>query len=392
MFEKLIQRISAEKILAAILIGGISVIFIFLFYLFFAHGKKAIRVLSPKSGAELEVGKTYSIIWSAKNVKKVGIVLFNDKKEVKWIAKNLNANLRRYDWKIYLGQEYGDGFWIAVFEYPWRPGNKIAYSGRFAIIYSKSLSCDKLSMENEWPYLPDDLPNLRRVFITTNSYSGDLGGFEGADKICQEEAKKQGLDGKWYAFLGGDKDGETAVERLLKTPRGTEGIFVEAKSAGKLERNGGVTCHRLLGKNFNNFLERLFSSLTFNKKFLSDEFFNNLQSVWLGRINEKSKRNCIFIYGETSIHQEYSPERYSFTSSCQNWTKGEKFVDGYSSIPNSEKKVKFPVCYTKSGMLTDAVAVGGLSEGIIENGEKEEFTPYRGQYCSEKRKIICIEE
>ncbi len=391
MFEKLIQKISAEKILAIVLIGGILVISIFVFYLFFTHGEKIIRVLSPKGGVELEVGKTYPIIWSAKNVKRVGIVLFNDKKEAKWIAKNLNANLRKYNWKIHLGQEYGDGFWIAVFEYPWRSGNKIAYSKRFAIVYSKSLSCDELSIKNEWPYLPDDLPNLRKVFITKNVYSGNLGGFEGADKICQEEAEKQGLDGKWHAFLGGDKDEETAIERLLKTPRRTEGTFIEAKSAGKLERNKGVTCHRLLGRNFDSFLEKLSSSLAFNKKFLSNEFFDGLKNVWLGRIDKKSKRNCIFIYENYFEHRNLS-EGYSFTSSCQNWTKGEKFVDGYSSTSISKKKIEFPNCYTKSGMLVDAVAIGGLSEGIIENREKEDFTPYKGEYCSKKKRLICIEE
>lgn len=314
--------------------------------------------------------------------------MFNGKK-AKWIAKNVNAKAKKYDWKIDLGEKYGDGNWIAVFEYPWKKGNKVAYSNNsFTIVYSKSLSCDNLSVENEWPYVPSDLPNIRKVFITDESWAGDLGGVNGADEKCQKEADEKGYGGKWHAFLGGDE--ETAEERMGKTPKGTEGIFVIAEPSSKLNRNGGVTCHRLLGRNFNEFLSKLSNPFIIDKTKLSEKFLNSLSDIWLGRINEKSKKNCISIFSAMSNKYNKLKEEYTFTSTCQNWTKGTKFVDGYQT---RESNQSFPTCYATGGRMTDAVALGGLSEGIEKNNDGfDHFTPYQGKYCNTKQKLLCIEE
>ncbi len=384
------EKFSAEKSLIYILIAAVLIVFIFVFYLFFSYGVNSIQLQSPNGGVEWEIGQTYQITWKAKGIEKVGIVLFNEK-EAKWIAKNINAKAGKYDWKIYPGQKCSDGYWIAVFEYPWRQGNKVSYSsGAFAITYSKFISCDDLSTENEWPYIPGDLANLRKVFITENSYTGNLDGLEGADNKCQQEAENQGFEGKWHAFLGGDGDDETAIKRMEKAPRGTEGVFVEAGASAKLIR--GATCHRLLGKNFSEFLAKFSDSLLINKEKLNEEFLNNLSNIWLGRVDDKSKKNCISIFSVIADTYQLLAEKYTFTTTCQNWTQENKLVSGYP-VPKEELSPSFSTCYTPEGKFTNAVALGGLSSGLTGGSDATNyFTLYQGKSCNTGQKLLCIEE
>lgn len=330
-----------------------------IFYLFLAYGAKSIQVLSPIGGEELEVGKTYEIQWKAKGLEKVGIVLFKGAKAV-WLAKDVKANLGKYEWKIYPGQEYGPDYWLAVFEYPWQKGNAIDYSDKpFAITFSELAGCEGLAIEQEWPYLPSDYPGLRRVFVTDEDFSGNLDGLEGADKKCQAEAEKQGFSGNWQAFIGGDSDKETALTRLNETERRTGGIFIQALPSLTLER--GATCHRLLAKGFEEFLTRL------------------PENIWLGRLDEKSKKNCIAIAELLPKGYVTLAEKYSFTATCQNWTQEKKVVEGYP-VSKGEPEPLFPTCYTPEGKFTNAVALAGLASGMA------------GKSCDVKQKLLCIEK
>lgn len=45
--------------------------------------------------------------------------------------------------------------------------------------------------------------NTRRIFVTSTTYNGSLGGLAGADTHCQTRATAAGLTGTWYAFLSG---------------------------------------------------------------------------------------------------------------------------------------------------------------------------------------------
>lgn len=387
MNRSLLEKFRFEKSLIYILIIAVFIVFGFIFFLFFSYLARGIKIEAPNGGEEWGIGQSYKITWKTNGIKKVGIVLFKGK-EPKWIARNVYAGLGEYEWKIYPGQEYGDDYWVAVFEYPWQKGNKIDYSdGAFAIVYLELASCDSLSVQNEWLYLPSDLPDLRRVFITKKTYTGNLEGVEGADKICQEEAKEQGFEGTWQAFLGGDKEKKLAVKRIEETPRGTKGIFIEAEPAATLiERE--ATCHRLLGKDFQGFLKKFSNLLIINEEKLGDSFLNDFKNLWLGRVDEKSKQNCISV---TKVYGDLA-EKYSFTTTCQNWTQGDKFVQGYP-VSVGEAKPSFPACYTPGGIHTDAVALEGLSSGLT-GGEAgtNAFTMYQGKYCNTPQKLLCIEE
>jgi len=384
------EKFTLEKNLVYILIFAVLAAFAFIFYLFFGQFTKSIKIISPTGGEEWQLAQTYKISWEAKRIGKVGIVLFKGQ-EPKWIAKNIPAGAGSYEWKIYPGQAYGDDYWIAVFEYPWQKGNRIAYSeGAFAVVYPELGSCDTLSIQNEWSYVPSDLPDSRQVFITEDTYKGNLEGLEGADRKCQEEAEKQGFFGTWYAFLGGDSPEELATERLKTTPRKTDGVFVEAKPAATLIR--GATCHRLLGKDLNEFLAKFSGLLIINEEKFEDSFSQKLKEVWIGRLNEGSKENCISI--ALTLENPYKPlaEKYSFSSTCQNWTKEDIFVEGYPAS-SGQPNPPFGTCYTVAGKQTGAVALGGLAIGLTGGGvSTNAFTPYQGKSCDTAQRLICIEE
>jgi hypothetical protein len=380
-----------EKILIFIIIIAVVITLAFVVYLFSAKVLKGISVSFPSGGEELRVGETYKISWSSRGIDKVGIVLFKGQTP-KWLAKDIDASEREYEWKIYPGQEYGDDFWVAVVEFPWQERNQVAFSdGSFAIAYPTYNSCDSVSIENQWPYVPSDLPNVRRIFITETAYTGNLGGIEGADIKCQEEARKLGYTGVWRAFIGGDSAQELAGERLKKTPRQLRGIFVEAKPGARLFN--GINCYALLGKDFNEFLTN-FSNLTeINKRKFTPAFFNDFGSIWLGRIDQQSKSNCITkndISFSSGGDSEKTGEFYSYTSTCQRWTNGSAFVTGYSGTGQGGS---FPTCYTPQGRAISAFGVAGLSSGIKGEGEaKSRFTAYEGKSCDARQKLLCVEE
>jgi len=389
MKSSISEKFTLEKSLVYVAVAAILIVFGFIFYLFFGQLTKSIQVLAPNGGEEWEIGQSYEINWKAKGLQKVGIVLFKGI-EPKWIARDVNAALEKYELKIYPGQEYGDDYWIAVFEYPWQKGNKIDYSdGAFIVTYPELASCDGLSIESEWLYLPSDLPNLRRVFITEESFTGNLNGLEGADQKCQGEAEKQGLDGKWHAFLGGDSNEDIATERLKRTPRKTDGVFIAAIPSATLIR--GATCHQLLGKNFNEFLEKFSDLVIINEEKLENDFLKDMENLWLGRFDEKSKKNCTTIAAALLVPYKPLVEEYSFTTTCQNWTQENELVQGYP-VPTGEAKPSFPTCYTLAGQFTDAVALGGLASGLTGKGKDTVFTPYQGKGCNTKQKLLCIEE
>lgn len=380
-----LEKITLEKTLIYILIFAVLAVFGFIFYLFMGQFAKSIKVTSPIGGEEWGTGQTYKIAWKTRGVSRVGIALFKGQ-EVKWIAKDVPAGAGSYDWKIYPGQPYGDDYWVAVFEYPWRKGSKIAYSdSAFAIIYPEASSCDIISLQDEWPYMPSDLPQLRKVFVTNEAYSGNLEGFEGADKICQQEAQVFGLEGTWRAFIGGDSEQETAVVRMGATPRKTDGVFVEAGPAAVLLR--GATCHRLLGKDFDQFLAKFSESSEVVSEKIKGEFFANFSNIWLGRLDQRSAKNCTSI--ALVLTDPYRPlaEKYSLTTTCQNWTQDRAFVQGYP-VPAGAPKPAFPTCYTPEGRLTDAAVVAGLSMGVSGGS----FTPYEGKTCDTRQHLLCIEE
>lgn len=365
-----LEKFTLERSLIYFLVIAVITTIIFLIFLFFAFSSKSITVLTPDGGDEWGIGGTYSITWKANGVDKVGIVLFNGT-EAKWIAKNIPASQGEYKWKIYPGEKYGDGYYMAVFEYPWKSGNKIDYSNdSFAVVYSDFASCDQVSVKNESAYVASDIPNLRRVFITKNSYSGDLNGLDGADKICNDEAKEFGYSGGWQAFIGGDNNNETAVQRLKSTDKGTGGIYIEARPYATLSR--GATCQRVLGKDFNSFLS-IFSNLSeVNQKSLSSDFFENLANIWLGRLTDKTRKNCAEV-----IELGGDLKSYSYTATCQNWVSANRNID--------ERQA--PTCYTSTGSTQSADALSGLSSGI----SGQYFTASQGKYCDQRQKLLCIE-
>ena len=54
--------------------------------------------------------------------------------------------------------------------------------------------------------LPPGCPALKRVFVTSTRYTGDLGGIPGADEKCQSHADAAGLAGTFLAWISDGVD------------------------------------------------------------------------------------------------------------------------------------------------------------------------------------------
>lgn len=372
-FKKILPRV----ILGLILAGAAA----WLIYRFTAE--KNLQLVSPNGKEIWQAGKTYQITWKAKNIGKVAIILTkgDSSTTVKWIAKDIPAGRKKYDWQIFVWETPGQDYKVSILEYPWKEGNKVDYSNdNFTISGPQFASCDDLSIGAEWLFLPSDYPNQRQVFITDTSFNGNLAGLGGADEKCQAAAQKAGLEGNWKAFLGSD---DTLAKDRLKL----DGIFVEAKSSATLPE--GKTCHRFLGKDFNEFFAKLSDSLTLNKDKLEETFLNHLSGVWLGRINADSKKDCIAISGQFPSLD--ISKNYSFTTTCQNWTSDRKLVLGYP--PESGENTQFPVCYTTEGKRIDTVGLAGLSSGLVGSDSKTQvFSPAIGITCNSTQRLLCVQQ
>ncbi len=348
--------------------------------------EQMLEITSPKGGEVFQAGKTYQITWDARNIGNIGIMLVKgrDQKEIKVIASDIPASKRKFDYSVFVwenaGEDYDQDYKIAIYEYPWQEGKKISYStDYFTIAGPKFASCDTLSKNNEWPYLPSDYPELKKVFVTQGSYNGNLEGLEGADRKCQDEAEKLDYGGTWKAFLGDDQ--KLATDRL-----NLEGIFIDAKAETSVVE--GKTCHRLLGKDANSFLKLLTNSYVINLKILNNQYFDDMSNLWLGRISKESKREC------TTLSLRYVPlnlsESYSFTTTCQNWTTESRNIPGYP--PAVGQTTSYPECYTAQGKRLSAVGLGALASGVAGEDPSKRFVVTVGKSCDQPSKLLCIEQ
>lgn len=366
-------------LLLALIIIVLAVV-AWIYYYFFVE--KSLRVISPNGQEVWQTSKTYQIKWRAKKINKVGIMLVKEStKETKWIAQEISGLEGEYNWDIFVWEEPRDDYRIVVFEYPWAGGKMSDYSDNvFTIEGPQFASCDTLSIEKEWPFVPSDYPDLRKIFITKEEWNGNLGGLEGADKKCQQEAEKKGLKGTWKAFLGADQT--LAVDRL-----DLSGIFVYAIPSGTLPE--GETCHQLLGKNFEEFWQKFSDTFAINlEKFEKFFLLSEFSEVWLGRITEESKRECVNVFSR--FPSTDVPIKTSFTTTCQNWTTSDGIIPGY--VSGGVELESFPKCYTPEGVRIVAAGLTGLASVIAGAEESEYFSPFFGKYCNQPQKLICVEQ
>lgn len=64
------------------------------------------------------------------------------------------------------------------------------------------------------PIPPPPSTTYNRVFVTSTTYTGNLGGVIGADTKCQERADAARLGGTWRAWISGGSDSTSASNRL----------------------------------------------------------------------------------------------------------------------------------------------------------------------------------
>lgn len=380
-----IQTKNLLMLIGKILIIGLAVGLVGGSVYYFSFVEKSLKLVSPNGKEIFEANKTYQIKWKAKRIGKIGIMLIKEgKNEREWIAKDVPAGKGKYEWKIFVWQEPRQDYKIVIFEYPWQEGSRgaIDYSDDWFTIKGPDFaSCDKLSIEREWPFIPSDYPDLRKIFITDKTWSGNLGGLDGADQKCQQEAQEKGYEGTWKAFLGSDQ--VTAIERLNLT-----GIFINAKPAATLPE--GKTCHELWGKTFDEFLKKLSNTFLINLEKFEKKFLDDLSSVWVGRIDKNSKKECAFLFEKYRMSDER--KNYSYTTTCQNWTYGNDLVANFP--PPKDTEINYPICYNKEGNPVSAVATAGLSVRTY-GGDRDEERIFSTQVvipCNISQHLICIQQ
>lgn len=349
--------------LAVIIVLGMVLLASFMF------SGKSITVKGVPGQEKFKAGEPYTIAWTAKNVGKVGIVLFNGSKP-QWIVQNYPAAGGKFAWDSYAYQLSGTDYRIAVFEYPWRKGNAIGYSASpIEILGQKYISCSDYSVEQSWTYLPDNYPNIRKVFITNATFSGNLGGLEGADAACKNEAEKNGYAGSYVAFIG--TDSLSASERITKP-----GVFVEAEPIGTLAE--GRTCNRFIADSVQKLLDKTRLTKSLGQVELSDTFYRRLGDVWFGRRTQSTDTKCLQVAMQGVVGS------FSGTYTCQNWTSNKRQVYSGTVPPEAD----LPRCYDSEGKSIMANYYAASSSSFDDNGAYV----IAGDTCDSSHRLMCIEQ
>jgi hypothetical protein len=328
------------------------------------------KQVSLKAGEpSLKAGEPYTIAWSASNVARVGIALFNGDKP-QWIVQNYDAAAGKYVWDSDPYQAAGADYRIAVFAYPWKKGNPIVYSpSPITVVGQKYVSCDDYSVENSWPFLSDSYPNLHKVFITNGVYSGNMGGVSGADASCAQEAKKNNYPGNYVAFLG--TDSKSAAERIAK-----DGIFVEAEPIGTLAE--GRSCHRMVAENLQKLLDKSRLAKNLAQVELSDVFYKRLGDVWFGRRTSSTETKCLAIAKQGVVGA------FSGSYTCQDWSISKRQV--YAGTVPAEADL--PRCYDAEGKNLKANYYGAVASDLDDNGNYV----VAGDTCESSHRLLCVEQ
>lgn len=352
----------AIAVFAAVILGLV-------FLINFLVSTKSLNLKTPGQPISVKAGETYTISWSSRNIGRIGLVLFKGD-EAQWIVQNYPASAGSYDWTPFIYQSPGADYRVVLFEYPWRKGNAIVYSPyQVEIVGPQYSSCESYSVESGWPYLPDNYDDIHRVFITNGSWTGNLGGLEGADAKCVKEAESRGYAGNYVAFIG---DNETsAAERI-----NNDGVFVEADSTDRLAE--GVSCQRMIASSLKDFFEKTRLSGALAAVELSQSFARKLGNVWYGRRTAQVDTKCLQIVGTGHTNA------FSGTFTCQNWAnEGQTAYSG--TVPD---EADLPRCYDATGNNVPANYYGGGASTVSDDGQ----FGVGGDTCDNGRSLICIEQ
>jgi hypothetical protein len=176
-------------------------------------------------------------------------------------------------------------------------------------------------------------PSYYRVFVTSQTFDGNLSGLTGADAKCQQAANSAGLGGNWKAYIG---EGSTSPEsRILKS------------TSSPYKRLDGV----LIANNWSDLTDGKIAAQ------INIDEFGQLQ-------------NASYFYAWTG-----STGSDGKVSSCRNWTYDNKvYSNGNWTVPTS---------WTDYG-----------SAGIINWPDYRQDQWYKGvsSGCHVKNRLYCIEQ
>jgi len=352
-----------------IVVGGLVVTVAVVFLMSMLFSSRQIAIGKPDKTVSIKAGDTYTITWGSKGVSSIGIVLFNGN-TLQWIAKGVAANKGKYDWTVIDNQPSGSNYRLAVFQYPWRNGNAISYTqSAIQIVGPQFISCNDLAVKAEWPYVPGDYPNAKRLFISDGQWTGNLGGIEGADAKCQQEADNKKIEGKFIAFLGTDT--VAAKDRLA-----ANGVFVLTTNSQVMP--DGQTCYRLVGRDADSLLNKAILAGDQISVELDNDFARQSSGVWYGRRTAASKADCLELTGMGVS------SAFSSTYTCQNWTKGDGQVYQGTIPPDAD----LPKCYDQQGNSVFANYLAGNASATATDDKLVVV----GSLCSRYNHLLCVEQ
>jgi hypothetical protein len=334
-----------------------------------AFSTKQLVFRDPVQPVSIKADEAYTIVWGARNINRIGIALFKGDQPKYWIVENYPASAGKFYWKTFI-YESGADYRLAIVEYPWKNGNKVAYSPfPVEIIGRQYESCDDYSITQKWPFLTNNYNSAKKIFVTQGSWNGNLGGIAGADERCKAEAQKNNYSGNFIAFLGSDS--VSAFERITKN-----GVFIEAEPAGTLKE--GHTCHRFVASSIAELLDVTRAAANEKKIVLGDSLSKKLGDVWYGRRSSTAETKCL------ELPMQGRNYAFSGTYTCQNWSTEKKQVY-FGEIP---AEADLPRCYNKEGKVIAANYFGASSSGFDTNGNFY----VTGDTCDSSHRLLCIEQ
>lgn len=260
-----------------------------------------VKVISPNGGETLQRGTTYRISWESNKIDKVMIGWSTGSGSLDWISTDVRTSpaqgVNSYDWVVDTGNSTNTQFKIEIRGYETGEGSVVDQSDNFFTVInpSPSPSISPTPTSTPSPSLSPQA-SFKRVFVTSTTYNGNLGGLTGADTKCQERANAASLGGTWKAWLS---DSLTSVSSRLN----------HSSVPYKL-LNGIVVANGWSG------LSSLSQSININ------EFGNPVSPtpVWTGS-------NC---FGEIRVNPPYN------ITSCANWISDASSVKGFAGGTNNK--------------------------------------------------------
>ncbi|MCX7616324.1 MAG: prepilin-type N-terminal cleavage/methylation domain-containing protein [Patescibacteria group bacterium] len=162
----------------------------------------------------------------------------------------------------------------------------------------------------------------KKIFVTSTSYSGNLGGRTGADSICQSVANSAGLGGTWKALIGTT---DASIEKVL----GHDWVTLENVDGTAVAQAGlcpkyYATTTTSVDSFINSFKSPPFCSMGH----FADTNGKYYSTILLNPILSETGQPITSGYVWTGSSNQFGAKTTSLNYTCNNWTSSATTIDG----------------------------------------------------------------